>query len=255
MKRFMTWIVAAMLFMQTAAMAQEADSLNTDTTYDTSAEAPASETTVDQEVLPGDAVSFRTVPDSVVANLKRDDDFTYANDPEFWKKERDRITGQFKESEPGWFDILISRPWFKRLLLIAMVCLLVFAIIKIAISNRLMLRSKPKNFNGAEDDDVLQKDNLDNLVSQAEQQANFRLAVRYRYMRALQQMEARNIVQLDAKSTNWDYVNRMINHPLKKQFLLLTRAYEYVWYGEFALNGEQYQYLKTEFEQYNNSLA
>ena len=68
------------------------------------------------------------------------------------------------------------------------------------------------------------------------------------------EMDERKIITLNAQSTNWDYVNNLGGHPLKKQFLLLTRAYEYVWYGEFGLNNDQYGYLKTEFLQFENSL-
>jgi hypothetical protein len=107
----------------------------------------------------------------------------------------------------------------------------------------------------AEEDELLQKDNLAALVQEAEARDNFRQAVRYRYMKALQEMDEKQIIALNAQSTNWDYVNRLGAHPLKKQFLLLTRAYEYVWYGEFEINKDQYGYLRTEFLQFENALS
>jgi hypothetical protein len=243
-------VVVLLLLMQVSAFAQY-DSVAVQPSDETSDEAPAEATPV------ADTISFRAVPDSIVENLKRDKDFEYANDPEFWKQERTRLSAddELKEREATWLDRLIQKTWFNRVIMVIMVGLLIFAVVKIALSNRMMMRRGPKQFNQQEDDADLQKEDLDKLITQAEQQANFRLAVRYRYMKALQQMDTRGIIQLDAKSTNWDYVNRMVRHPLKKQFLLLTRVYEYVWYGEFSVNEEQYQYLKTEFEQYNNSLA
>lgn len=257
--KLIKWVFALLLLLtQTVVLAQEEDSAYQ--VYDTvvTVEGPASDGGIGavSSDEASDEVTFRAIPDSIVANLKRDKDFAYANDPQFWEEERSRITGDdIKKTDPTWFDRLVVNPTFRRLILVIMICLLVFAVVKIALSNRLMLRRGPRQVNVADDDVALQKEDLDKLIPQAEQEGNFRLAVRYRYMKALQQMDARGIIQLDAKSTNWDYVNRMINHPLKKQFLLLTRAYEYVWYGEFPVNGEQYQYLKTEFGQYNNSLA
>jgi hypothetical protein len=248
--------VLLLLLTQTVLHAQD------DTTYqgyDTVEVTTSSDASYDEqpaEQPTSNVVTFRTVPDSIVENLKRDKEFEYANDPDFWNEERARVNNELLgDRNPTWLDKLFSQIWFRRTLLALMVCLLVFAVVKIALSNRLMMRRAPKKFNMADDAEALHKDDIDKQVQQAEQEGNFRLAVRYQYMKILQQMDARGMIQLDAKSTNWDYVNRMNNHPLKKQFLLLTRAYEYVWYGEFPLNGEQYQYIKTEFGQYNNSLT
>lgn len=246
--------VLLLLLMQTVGIAQDSSDASSD---EQPAEQVSSDEASDEVPDVHDVITFRTVPDSIVENLKRDKDFEYANDPEFWEAERARVTNEITgKQEPTWLGKLFAQTWFQRVLLALMVCLLVFAVVKIALSNRMMMmRRAARKFNMEEDDAALQKEDLDKLVQQAEQEGNFRLAVRYRYMKTLQQMDARGMIQLDAKSTNWDYVNRMSGHPLKKQFLLLTRAYEYVWYGEYPLNGEQYQYLKTEFGQYNNSLA
>ncbi|HYC29907.1 MAG TPA: DUF4129 domain-containing protein, partial [Chitinophagaceae bacterium] len=126
---------------------------------------------------------------------------------------------------------------------------------RIAVSNRLVMFTSSRKSANAEEDELLQKENLAALIQEAEAQNNFRLAVRYRYMKVLQEMDERQIISLNAQSTNWDYVNRLGGHPLKKQFLLLTRAYEYVWYGEFEINNDQYGYLRTEFQQFENSLS
>lgn len=250
-RKCLTWLLAALLLLQTAAKAQDSSSQN-------EMEEEIIEAATDDSVLatPVDIVSFRSVPDSIVANLKRDKELEYANDPAFWEKEHSRVTGSdFKAQSPTWLDKLLAKPAFRRFVTVLMVCLVIFAVVKIVLSNRLMLRRGPKQFNLAEDEAQMQQEDLDKLTLQAEQAGNLRLAVRYSYRKSLQQMYARGIIQLDAKSTNWDYVRQMSSHPLKNKFLLLTRAYEYVWYGEFSISGDQYQYLKEEFSQYNNSLA
>jgi hypothetical protein len=140
------------------------------------------------------------------------------------------------------------------MILTVMALVLLFVIVKIALSNKLFITRSSRKSGIAEEDELLNKHNLPSLIQEAEAQNNFRLAVRYRYMKVLQDMDERKIIHLHAQSTNWDYVNSLGGHPLKKQFLLLTRAYEYVWYGEFEITGEQYSYLKTEFQQFENSL-
>ncbi len=194
-----------------------------------------------------DTPVFRAVPDSVIQLMQKRREFAYANDPSYWKKEK-------PSNESSWFDWLITRNWFRYMVLTVMVSILLFALIKIAVSNRLFIFGSSGKSGNAEENELLEKHNLAELILQAEAQNDFRLAIRYRYMKVLQDMDERHIIQLNAQSTNWDYVNTMASHPLKKQFLLLTQAYEYVWYGEFNINSDQYGYVKTEFLQFENSL-
>lgn len=193
--------------------------------------------------------AFRTVPDSVINNLQKQKEFAYANDPAYWKKDK-----PVNDEGDDWLGWLITRNWFRYMILTLMIAVLLFALIRIAVSNRLLMFSSKRRSADAEENELLQKENLAAMIQDAEAQNNFRLAVRYRYMKVLQDMDERKIISLNAQNTNWDYVNRMGSHPLKNKFLLLTRAYEYVWYGEFELTNDQYGYLKTEFQQFENSI-
>jgi hypothetical protein len=197
-----------------------------------------------------DTPVFRAVPDTIIREMQGRREFAYANDPAYWVRPK-------LDNDPGlsWFDRLITSKWFKNLILALMIGLLLYAFIKIAVSNKLFLfRGSAKKSADAEEQQLLEQDNLQQLIQDAEAQGNFRFGVRYRYMKTLQDMDKRGLIRLNAQSTNWDYVNSMSSHPLKKQFLLLTRAYEYVWYGEFDVNAEQYGYLKTEFQQFESSI-
>lgn len=235
--------ILLLLLFQQGSFAQDTVPESTEVTVSVLDEEQNTEQSV--APLPSPPV-FRSVPDSVVQALKKKKDFAYANDPEYWKKEKPRSN--------GWLAWLVSRNWFRYMILTVLALGLLFAIIKIALSNKLFITRSARKSGNTEEDELLQKNNLPALIQEAEAKNNFRLAVRYRYMKVLQDMDERNIIQLNAQSTNWDYVKRLGSHPLKKQFLLLTRAYEYVWYGEFEVNSDQYGYLKTEFQQFENSL-
>jgi hypothetical protein len=242
------FIAALLLLLQQPGFAQdtiESAEVNV-TAYD---EVQDEEVTQEQpeEVLP-EPVVLRSVPDSVIKRFQKQKEFAYANDPAYWVKEREDPEGE------NWEDWLARQDWFRYMILTVMILVLLFVVVKIALANKLFTRSSRKS-GIAEEDELLNKDNLRELIQQAEAQNNFRLAVRYRYMKVLQDMDERKIIQLNAQSTNWDYVNRLGGHPLKKQFLLLTRAYEYVWYGEFEIGSDQYNYLRTEFQQFENSLS
>lgn len=250
MKQYIKGVVAGvlLLFLYAGSFAQDTtvtviDTDATVTAYDEAEESPK-QTSNEPEVR-----AFRAVPDSVISKLQKQKEFAYANDPAYWKKDKPT-----EDEGSDWLGYLITSDWFRYLILTLMIAVLLFAVIRIAVSNRLLMFSGRKRSANAEEDELLQKENLASMIQEAEAQNNFRVAVRYRYMKVLQDMDERKIISLNAQNTNWDYVNRMGSHPLKNKFLLLTRAYEYVWYGEFELNTEQYGYLKTEFQQFENSI-
>lgn len=244
------FIAALLLLLQQPGFAQDTiESAEVSVgAYD---EAPMDDAAEQQEEILPEPVVFRSVPDSVIKQFQKQKEFAYANDPAYWIKEREEPEDP---EEENWEDWLAGQDWFRYMILTVMILALVFVVVKIALANRLFTRSSRKS-GIAEEDDLLNKENLPELIQQAEAQNNFRLAVRYRYMKVLQHMDERKIIQLNAQSTNWDYVTGLGGHPLKKQFLLLTRAYEYVWYGEFEISSEQYSFLRTEFQQFENSLS
>ncbi|HEY0677379.1 MAG TPA: DUF4129 domain-containing protein [Chitinophagaceae bacterium] len=234
-------VLIVFLLIQTSVSAQSEQ----DTIVESSSVVYQQEEEVPQQPSPP---SFRKVPDSVIAALKRKKEFAYANDPAYWVREK-------PDNKPTWIEWLISQTWFRYLILGLMTGILLFAIIRIALSNRLFILRSSKKSGRTEEDELLQMENLSSLIQEAEVQQDFRLAIRYRYMKALQDMDQRQLIQLNAQYTNWDYVNKLGSHPLKKQFLLLTRAYEYAWYGEFHINQDQYGYIRSEFQQFENSLG
>ena len=73
---------------------------------------------------------------------------------------------------------------------------------------------------------------LDTLLTQAEADRNYRLAVRLGYLRVLRQLSDKELIQWKPDKTNHDYLFELPNGPLPAAFRELTRQFEYVWYGE-----------------------
>lgn len=186
-----------------------------------------------------DSFAFRSVPDSVITNLQNRKEFAYANDPEYWQTEEEERT-------------TIRIPAFVQYIGWALIiAVLAYVVMRLLMANNILNFSKPKKIrSGSQDEELLERTDLAQLISEAEQKDLYRIATRYRFMKILQELDARNLVQLDKKRTNWDYVRQLSSHPLNKKFLYLTQAYEYVWYGEFDINRSQYDLLKSKFEQF-----
>lgn len=83
---------------------------------------------------------------------------------------------------------------------------------------------------------------------------NFRLAVRLLYLNCLKKMSDAGAIQWKADKTNLAYLHEIKNPEQQQKFGLLTRQFEYVWYGGFKVGQEHFQQIKTSFQQFNPKL-
>lgn len=93
--------------------------------------------------------------------------------------------------------------------------------------------------------------NLDKAIAQH----NYRLAVRLLYLRALKQLSDAQLIHWQIDKTNAAYVNELANPNQREAFAILTRQFEFVWYGEFAINSQAFQNIKTLFSNFKQTLA
>lgn len=195
-----------------------------------------------------DTLSFRAVPDSVVDRYKKNKDFAYANDPAYWTEEP-------VKREKNFLDYImegVSRPWFRILLYVLLGSVLLFALYKIIVENKLYLfYSSPKKAReaqtGGED---LEELDLEAAIQQAIAAGDFRSAVRYMHLKALKTLDEKGLIRIHAQATDQQYIDELQNHALQPDFRFLTRAYEHVWYGDFNLTTEQFHSLQKHFEHF-----
>ncbi len=92
------------------------------------------------------------------------------------------------------------------------------------------------------------------LIDTAIQQRNFRLAVRLFYLKTLKQLTDQRLINWQPTKTNRTYVHELQSPALRRDFEQLTRQFEYVWYGDFALTDETFQALKADFQKFGSNL-
>ena len=191
-----------------------------------------------------DSLTFRAAPDSAIKRMQNEEAFAYANDPEYWKKKR--------QSSRGTTIRIPGSGLFSYLFIGVFVVALIYLLFKILSENNIILFNKKKKIFGESMDSITEAEsaNFPALIREAEQNGAFRLATRYRYMRLLQELDARQLIRMHAELTNWDYIMQLGAHPLNQKFRYLTTAYEYTWYGEFELNNAQYELIRTKFESF-----
>lgn len=96
---------------------------------------------------------------------------------------------------------------------------------------------------------------FDALISNAVSERNYRLALRYKYLNILKKMSAAELIAYDPEKTNLDYVNELQNDTLKEQFQYTSYLYNYVWYGEFDIDQQQFDKAEQSFSTILKSIA
>ncbi len=105
-----------------------------------------------------------------------------------------------------------------------------------------------------EEENISGETDFDALISQSLKNNNYRQAIRYQYLKTLHTLAGKQLLELAADKTNYQYVREMKKLALQNEFASLTLNYEYVWYGEFAIEREIYYKLERYFSTFNQKL-
>jgi len=101
-----------------------------------------------------------------------------------------------------------------------------------------------------DEEKLLKSENLDELLNQAIADNNFRLAIRYEYLKILKYLSQLKLIDWQVQKTNDDYYSELSQQALKPMFKQSTLLYDYVWYGNFKINQNHYAKIKVTLDQF-----
>ena len=107
----------------------------------------------------------------------------------------------------------------------------------------------PADINGGEE--ALDFSGYDKLINEAIVGKNYRLAVRYSYLRVLHVLNLKGLIKLSPEKTNYEYVKALAAESYHTEFVNLTLNYEYVWYGHFDINLRVFLVVQEHFKLFN----
>ena len=160
-------------------------------------------------------------------------------------------------SEPGWLNRLLSAEGTRVFFWTLAVAFILFILYRLFLTEGFFKR-KPTGwqttvaattgalFNNEQD--------FDNHISHSICNGNYRLAVRYQYLKILYKLATGNFITMAAEKTNFQYVREISQHNLQNDFSSLTLSYEYVWYGEFEIDEKMYSRLLPGFSGFNQKI-
>ena len=94
------------------------------------------------------------------------------------------------------------------------------------------------------DEELIKNQNISELVQQAIQEKNYRLAVRFYYLLILQKLTDKELIVWQQEKTNEDFIREVAHLKIASDFTETTRLYDFVWYGNFEIN--EAEFLKAE---------
>lgn len=144
----------------------------------------------------------------------------------------------------------------KYIVIGAFVALVTFLIVKLAGIELFQFSKKSKALAVPyqEVQENIHEINFNEEIESATAKGNYRLAIRLLYLLSLKKLTDRQLIHWLPEKTNQAYLDEIENEPTKSGFAMLTRQFEYVWYGDFQLNKEAFLTVRLSFEQFNSEL-
>jgi hypothetical protein len=117
-------------------------------------------------------------------------------------------------------------------------------------NNFLRWRKNVKERSDASFENVEVFSQWDIALKEALQKKDYRLSVRVLYLQTLQMMHQQGWIVFEQEKTNWDYVQQLNRQDHRQSFTLLTRYFDYIWYGSFGIDRERYLVIETLYRQF-----
>ncbi len=96
---------------------------------------------------------------------------------------------------------------------------------------------------------------IDKLINEAVSKGDFKTAFRYCYLRSLQLMNDKKLIDWKPFKTNYDYYSEFKSERTKPLFKQLYLGFEYMWYGDGHITKEVFEDYKKEFDKFNQQLG
>lgn len=206
---------------------------------------PGSDTYPDstQKILPAAEekliVNVRLLPKNRLEAYKDDPDFNYDNNQpenEDWiTKIKNWINQQMTViSSSKTYSTIIDILYY-GLMFIALM-LIIRGLIKADRRGLLFGKINAQEIKMVESEEDINALDFDQLVASAIDSNNYKLAVRYLYLKSLQKLSENRLIELRNNKTNFQYLSEIKNNQIANIFRNTTSRFEWIWYGNFPVD-------------------
>lgn len=143
---------------------------------------------------------------------------------------------------------------FKWILIVAALGLIIFLLLKTDIRFLFYKKGQSAKIDYSEITEDIHKIDFDKQIDEAIAKKNFRKAVRLYFLKALKSLSDKNMIDWKPDKTNYDFYLELKEQKLQNDFRSVSILYDYVWYGDFSLNENEFKTASQQFSQFNEHL-
>jgi len=144
-------------------------------------------------------------------------------------------------------------PILKYGIIILVIGIVTFVIIKFIGVDLKILTGKSKKVTVPYEETLenIHEIDFDEQLEVALANGNYRLGARLLYLKTLKNLSDKELIFWQPEKTNQAYVLELENENYQKEFGELTNQFEYIWYGEFHIDKQTFEYINQSFSRFN----
>lgn len=234
--------------------------------YSTSFYAAQDSVKVNQPVVEYDTTSTLqpvTFNAEKIEAYKKQNDFAYLQEVEndsWWTrfkkwldlKFNQLVSWLFGEYEPNSF-IAFFLSTLPYLIIVAILSFILWLFLKLNPGTSILDEPEKPEVSFHEEEELVRSGDISDLIEKAISNGDYRLAVRYYYLQLLKILNEKELINYEYQKTDSEYlaeVKEEYKSPLKK----VMRLYDFIWYGNFPVNAEDFSRVQSSFLQFKSSL-
>lgn len=210
----------------------------------------------DSSIQDSSAVNLRQFDRTSLDSYRRRSDFQYDEqqvDLSWWQRFKQWVRYKIAElmSREG------SDTLLKNIGIVAGIIALLYLIMKLLgmdAADILSRKSRTTDLAFTEHTENIHGIDFESDLQKAIDTGNYRLAVRLLYLDCLKKLNDSGLIHWQPAKTNTAYVSELGDATVQSEFKQLTRQFEYIWYGDFAINPQHFTQLHEAFQQFDEGL-
>ncbi|MGV3705224.1 MAG: DUF4129 domain-containing protein [Arcticibacter sp.] len=166
----------------------------------------------------------------------------------FWRWLESLFGKEDTETEPT------STAWGTLLVILFVAVVLYLAMKYMHLEN--IFRKKPESLSIPYNESLknIHEISFDNQISEAIEKKNYKIAVRLHYLSVLKRLNDAGLIAWQPDKPNSVYLQELEDKKYRETFELLTRQFEYVWYGDFPLGEQAFGNINRLFADFKRTL-
>jgi hypothetical protein len=202
------------------------------------------------------AASLKTDTNSIHATLptaekidsyKSNSDFDYETTVVPSESFAERILDWLAQMLNKLFSNEGAAPYIRYAIIAGLIIFVVLRLMNVKAQSLFFKNRKQQSMLINQEEIELMESDLDEMIRKEISDKNFHLAVRYLYLKLLKTLNTKEYINLQVHKTNFDFQYEMKDNPCIEDFTKLSRVFEFVWYGDFAVEKEIFEKIFSDF--------